>query len=449
MRSSLHSAVGNFLSLLGIPQYADQFVDLGLESLSSLSRLSDEGLVKETQGISFLPGHRARLLRGVLVLREASLIGVREQASKNREKALLTCLAESNQDLAQQVSQQNLELRALQVQNAQLAEQLQHFRSRTAELEVTTGTQAEQVRFLADRLETHLTSTSSSALRPASGCDSLSGYPTRAVDAVGAKWSRTFDRANDSELHSMLCMQGIHGSSKLDESNETETKSFRIETESQSLIEAKEAKGKPDFQSKVFSSQAKCKQKADSDSVMPASVQGQVTIEGIALSCAAVMSSKMKQDDAESSDSILRTPGQRSPASPGRFEIAEFLMDTWNCLWEEQEKEQSAKNPKPSFLSMAVLLMIYLDRLSLSSPPLDVTVHNWQRLVFTLMRLAAKEHLHLQLEPELYSKEEILAFNEVILGRLRYLPVSRKDAAAVLDLLGFPTLHVEDLKLSL
>ena len=38
IRSSLHSAVGNFLSLLGIPQYADQFVDLGLESLSSLSR---------------------------------------------------------------------------------------------------------------------------------------------------------------------------------------------------------------------------------------------------------------------------------------------------------------------------------------------------------------------------------------------------------------------------
>lgn len=41
--SSLHSlhrnsTVGNFLSLLGIPQYADQFVDLGLESLSSLSR---------------------------------------------------------------------------------------------------------------------------------------------------------------------------------------------------------------------------------------------------------------------------------------------------------------------------------------------------------------------------------------------------------------------------
>ena len=124
---SLHSAVGNFLSLLGIPQYADQFVDLGLESLSSLSRhgvaiplkylhlhmsssrnsdacfrlpqstgedrelriswlvewdcnqmraqlawskgyvrlsqlrrLSDEGLVKETQGISFLPGSQQK-----------------------------------------------------------------------------------------------------------------------------------------------------------------------------------------------------------------------------------------------------------------------------------------------------------------------------------------------------------------------------------------------------
>ena len=87
---SLHSAVGNFLSLLGIPQYADQFIDLGLESLVTLSRLghdvvicrdlfgkvkpfghfqpsacfsqmrlsrlSDEGLVKETERISFLPG---------------------------------------------------------------------------------------------------------------------------------------------------------------------------------------------------------------------------------------------------------------------------------------------------------------------------------------------------------------------------------------------------------
>lgn len=39
IQQSLHSAVGNFLSLLGIPQYADQFMDLGLENLVTLSRL--------------------------------------------------------------------------------------------------------------------------------------------------------------------------------------------------------------------------------------------------------------------------------------------------------------------------------------------------------------------------------------------------------------------------
>ena len=38
IQQSLHSAVGNFLSLLGIPQYADQFIDLGLENLVTLSR---------------------------------------------------------------------------------------------------------------------------------------------------------------------------------------------------------------------------------------------------------------------------------------------------------------------------------------------------------------------------------------------------------------------------
>ena len=90
----------------------------------------------------------------------------------------------------------------------------------------------------------------------------------------------------------MHCM-GIHGSSKLGELNETETKAFHVET-----VESRiEAKGNLEFQSKIFSSQAKCKQTADSakpDFAMAASAQGQVTIEGVALSCAAVMSSKMR-----------------------------------------------------------------------------------------------------------------------------------------------------------
>lgn len=112
---------------LGIPQYSEQLLDRGLESLVLLSRLNDEELIIKTEGIPFLPGriaqtfscaiihapsiemrtsfqdssifqgdfaptvatsahrwllawrgHRARLLRGVLVLREASLLSVQD-----------------------------------------------------------------------------------------------------------------------------------------------------------------------------------------------------------------------------------------------------------------------------------------------------------------------------------------------------------------------------------
>ena len=63
---------------------------------------------------------------------------------------------------------------------------------------------------------------------------------------------------------------------------------------------------------------------------------------------------------------------------------------------------------------------------------------------------ALQEHLHLT-EPEecsdLYSKEEICSFDQVVHDRLVDWSVSRKDAVAALDILGFSQ-RVEDLHLS-
>ncbi|CAL1153457.1 unnamed protein product [Cladocopium goreaui] len=405
IQQSLHSAVGNFLSLLGIPQYADQFMDLGLENLVTLSRLSDEGLVKETEKISFLPGHRARLLRGVLVLREASLIRVREQASKIREKALLACLAERNQDLAQEVSQLDLKLKTLQAQNVDYAQQLNHFRSQAAELEVKAKMQAEHVRFLTEKLEEHLTG--------------------RTIQSVGddvAAISRQCITAGVPVFAETLGFDGAKARTKETSSGQNQQSPNQMNSGS------------------------------GSDSL---------TILGVHRE-----SEKPVPDASLTFEQIACH--ESGLGSPGRFEVAEFLME----MSRKEPKEPSEPlrslsfpigNPY-SFLPVAVLLVIYLHRIcrissssgsSLSSsqpsrPSLPVTERNWQRLLFTLLRRAEKEHLHLT-EPEecsdLYSKKEICSFDQVVHDRLVDWSVSRKDAVAALDILGF-SLPVEDLHLS-
>lgn len=124
---------------------------------------------------------------------------------------------------------------------------------------------------------------------------------------------------------------------------------------------------------------------------------------------------------------------------------------------ETSRNEPSEPLSCPSFLPVAVLLVIYLHRICRapsssqpSRPSLLVTERNWQRLLFTLLRRAEKEHLHLT-EPEegsdLYSKEEIFSFDKVVHDRLVDCSASRKDAVAALDILGF-SLPVEDLYLS-
>ena len=186
--------------------------------------------------------------------------------------------------------------------------------------------EAEQVRFLADRLETSGSWTCQSEF-PSTDCEFGSGYMLDLTSFGWGIWAQLLQAHFDQPAVATPCldtphellMQEPNGAEHLTEPttrNCTACIACREFMAAQSWTsrtrlrrslfmlrrrvrvglkrkKRKESANRQSFQSNVFS-QTKCKQKADSDSVMAASVQGQVTIEGIALSCAAVMSSKMK-----------------------------------------------------------------------------------------------------------------------------------------------------------
>lgn len=151
--AAVQTPVGSYLKLIGLSQYAAHFVDLGLVSLESISGQSDEELVQTLERVPLYPGHKARLLRGAQVLREASLVGVRQNASRAREEQTLIQLCHRNDELCQQYAELEGQADSLRQQNGALSTELSRERSRTAELECLVRTQAEQVGFLAEQLQ--------------------------------------------------------------------------------------------------------------------------------------------------------------------------------------------------------------------------------------------------------------------------------------------------------
>eukprot|EP00930_Biecheleria_cincta_P027679 TRINITY_DN19399_c0_g1_i2.p1 TRINITY_DN19399_c0_g1~~TRINITY_DN19399_c0_g1_i2.p1 ORF type:complete len:814 (-),score=170.43 TRINITY_DN19399_c0_g1_i2:46-2295(-) len=153
LAAAMQTPVGSYLKLLGLSKYADYFVDLGLVSLDSISGQSDEELLHTLERVPLFPGHKARLLRGAQVLREASLVGVRQQSSRVREEQTLIQLCHRNDELCQQYLELEGQANSLRQQNGALSAELSQERSRVAELECLVRTQAEQVGFLAEQLQ--------------------------------------------------------------------------------------------------------------------------------------------------------------------------------------------------------------------------------------------------------------------------------------------------------
>ncbi|CAJ1402446.1 unnamed protein product [Effrenium voratum] len=353
----LRSPVGDFLSLLGIPRYAEHFTNLGLVSLAQLSRLSDEDLVKQMESITFLPGHQARLFRGVQALREAS---------KARSQAMMARLCQRNQELVQQCSQKELQMRSLQDERSQQVERLEHYQGRNAELSEVVKTQGEQVRFLADKLQMTLS-------QPAS-------------------------------------MSGVVSSSKL--------RQPLIDAQTQTIESWPDDARDEDEQ--VLSA---VRHEPCTWNVRPTD-----NVDAIVSSCAVAIQSKMRQDRSpDQTDQIFCRPGGNLLECPGQYEIEEFLLDTWDHVQKKTRRDdQQGKN----MLCFAMaLLLIYLGRMS-DSERLILRVQNWQRILFTIMYLAAQA-LKLQPSSDIYSEEEIRSFTGALLHVTE--PIAHADAEAALD----------------
>jgi len=147
--------------VFGLNQYARAFVEVGLDDLDCVGRLSETEALEFLERLRVYPGHRLRLLRAIDCLRHAALGAERRDASQMLEDdAALDRLCAQNEKLTKVHSEAEDEKKRLHKENARLIEivrnqdaQLQKARSRIAELEEVVQEQTEEVGFLAQQLQ--------------------------------------------------------------------------------------------------------------------------------------------------------------------------------------------------------------------------------------------------------------------------------------------------------
>eukprot|EP00445_Apocalathium_hangoei_P021657 CAMPEP_0203905518 /NCGR_PEP_ID=MMETSP0359-20131031/47230_1 /ASSEMBLY_ACC=CAM_ASM_000338 /TAXON_ID=268821 /ORGANISM="Scrippsiella Hangoei, Strain SHTV-5" /LENGTH=359 /DNA_ID=CAMNT_0050829981 /DNA_START=59 /DNA_END=1134 /DNA_ORIENTATION=- len=174
--ASLKTPVASYLRLFGLGQYAGGFADGGLKSLESLARLPEREAVEFVEELQLYPGHRARLLRAMGLLRQLAALGGREQAAlqggppgeermveslcarlemvhaeKDQAEAQSTLLQEENHRLLWDL--EATRERMAQVDREACLQDLERARERIDELERLVWTQTEQVSFLAGQLQ--------------------------------------------------------------------------------------------------------------------------------------------------------------------------------------------------------------------------------------------------------------------------------------------------------
>lgn len=174
--AALRTPVASYLRLFGLGQYAAAYVDAGLGGLGALSRMPEAESVEFAEQLPLYPGHMARLLSAVGLLRQAAALGGREQAALQSgppgEVRMLEQLCTRLELIALERRQAEEQRQALQQENRRLTtnlaratqriaelERLAHSdevkfsRGRIAELEKLVWTQTEKVSFLAGHLQ--------------------------------------------------------------------------------------------------------------------------------------------------------------------------------------------------------------------------------------------------------------------------------------------------------
>lgn len=416
-RNATQTPVGNFLRLLGIGQYSQNFMDLGLESLESLSGLEEDDLFGVLEQVPFFPGHKAKLIRGTQVLREAALIGIRENASKGREEKTLIRLCQRNEILAEDLQKLAFQQEMLREENQRLVHELAQSRSQNVELEKLVRTQADQVGFLAEKLQRILVG----------GEVPPEDVQRSAVPHVEVQTQiKPSDVKATKQGMSVVPPLPIIAQLSAQEAEETPEAEISKEAPSESDYESSfEEDASPQRQEKGSNGTPSPSQKAhaeasDTDHIVKqceepaASATGMTTKFVLVARClaSALVNKLLVQGEAAESqvEEECKIFDCTVPNSaPNRLDILEFIIDLFHSF-------------SSSSAELAVLVLVYLDRFTeLSS--VKFSPQNWRRLVFSSVVLASKVWYGCeafsstelaQLSP-LFSYTEIQKFEQVFL----------------------------------
>mmetsp|Transcript_15837 Transcript_15837/g.43326 ORF Transcript_15837/g.43326 Transcript_15837/m.43326 type:complete len:696 (+) Transcript_15837:78-2165(+) len=197
----LRSPTFHYLRLFGLAQYAQFFFDEGVGDLSTLAHLPDGDALDILERIQLYPGHRAKLLRALAMLRQATVLGGTgctngELTGELRDAQTLGQLCERMEMLVRERDESEEQNKVLREENhhliiklrqqgselEQLSQKFEQMRQRNGDLEQLVWAQTEQVGFLASQLQ-----------RAMEQADTQSG--TRASDAE--RVSRANDQSAD------------------------------------------------------------------------------------------------------------------------------------------------------------------------------------------------------------------------------------------------------------
>jgi len=133
--AALQTPAGSFLRICGLGQYAGAFATRGLQELDAIVRLPDDEALSFLDCLQLFPGHRAKLLRAMTMLRQVAIHSSWEQGPRRREENLLERLCERGELLALEKKESEAQSRLLQEENHRLMAELERARTQRGELE--------------------------------------------------------------------------------------------------------------------------------------------------------------------------------------------------------------------------------------------------------------------------------------------------------------------------
>jgi len=200
--AALRGPTASYLRLFGLGQYAQAFWDAGLGGLGALSRMPEAEAVELVEQLPHYPGHRARLLRAIGLLRQAAALGGQQaqaalQAGPPGEVRMLEQLCTRLELLALEKSEAEEQRRLAEEENGRLLasltqaskriseleheaqpDELRKAQERIQELERLAWAQTERVSFLAEQLYRLVgPQPTASPMEPGSDADSAEPRP--------------------------------------------------------------------------------------------------------------------------------------------------------------------------------------------------------------------------------------------------------------------------------